>query len=120
MTNSIFVHESFSDLMEQKVLPSMPDRPEKFRLNGQNKDSKKPPKILGYFRGDEGEVFKLHDDSLYVPLLLAYAVYINGGYPFVKKTTKDETITLELRNDLQQLMSINKKGFYAYKHKVSS
>lgn len=112
-------YNSFRDGMKQEVLPFMPDRPEEYRLSGQKKESqknsgKKPPKVFMCFKDADGEVFKLNDDSLYAPLLLAYNSCINGDYPFVKRFTKKRTSTLELRNDLQQLRSTNRKDFYAY------
>lgn len=118
MANSKVVYESIFDLIEQKILPLMPDCTENLMLNGQKensqkKGSKKPPKIVGYFQNN-GKIFKLNDDSLYAPLLIAYDEQKKGKYPFVNGITKKDTITLELRDDLKQLISMNKKGFYAY------
>ena len=70
--------------------------------------------VAGVFHGD-GREWKVHEDSHYEPLLVAYeAVKAGDPWPFVETPTKAVT-ALDLKPELRQRLSDNRhKYLYIY------
>jgi hypothetical protein len=70
--------------------------------------------VAGVFRG-RGREWKVHEDSHYEPLLIAYAAVKAGDqWPFVEEPTKTAT-ALDLKPELRkQLSDARHKYIYIY------
>ena len=95
------MYPSFVSLVEAVVLPARAASPSDLRLDGQrsggNRDS------FGEFQhGTRG--WRVHADTHYEPLLLAYEAAKSGANPFVEVATKQGN-SLDLTDDLRLRLS---------------
>jgi hypothetical protein len=90
--------------------------------NNQNPDHKRLDEqpsggnrtIFGCFQHDE-RTWKVHSDTHYKPLMLAYEATINDGSdPFVEHKTKGGRLSLILRPELRELQNSSYKHLYIY------
>lgn len=107
------VFDSFEEFIARVVLPRRAGHPGHVRLDGQPSGSNK--EVIGRFR-HAGGVWRVHADSHYEPLLLAYrAATEEGSSPFVIQTTAGGSQSLSLRDDLQGRRSRQHKDMYIYR-----
>ncbi len=87
--------------MEAVVIPRKALDPAKVRFDGWSPNSGGNREIAGRFR-HQGKAWKMHSDTRFEPLLIAYAEVKKGRRdPFVEEITQRERGTrLVLRNDL--------------------
>ena len=80
------VHQSFRSFMEAVVLPMRGANPSHRRLDGQVAGGNR--EVVGIFRYG-GRVWKVHADTHYEPLLIAYNALTSGtDDPFVEESTR--------------------------------
>jgi hypothetical protein len=107
------VFGSFEEFMDSVVLPRQAAHSDHRRLDGQPSGSNKD--VVGRFR-HEGSVWRVHADSHYEPLLLAYdAATRENSSPFVIRTTAGGSQSLALRDDLQRRRTSQHKDMYMYR-----
>ncbi len=98
------IYSNFSQFMESVVLPLRAQNPDHLRLDGEltrgNWD------VAGLFR-HHSKVWKVHSDSHYEPLLLAYEAAKTSVDPFVEEPTKHGT-SLVLHADLRTTKTLRK------------
>jgi hypothetical protein len=103
-------HPSYVSFVENVVLPRRSQNPAHIRLDGEVAGGNRT--VAGLFRGD-GREWKVHEDSHYEPLLIAYdAVKAGDAWPFVEAPTKSGT-SLDLKPELRQRLS-NRRHKYLY------
>ena len=102
---------SFVELVEQRVLPHRDAHPDWHRLDGAQTGGNW--EVFGRFmRG--GARWKVHADSHFEPLLIAYeAVRAEGGDPFIEAPTT-RGLRLDLREDLAQQVTSGFRHLYIY------
>jgi hypothetical protein len=85
--------------MEQLVLPRKKQHPTHIRLDGQTTGSSQ--RVFGRFKRN-GKSWKVHEDTRYEPLKIAYDAEMAGGNPFCdpKATETGKGICIELTPDL--------------------
>lgn len=109
------IHQSFQSFMEQEVLPARAANPGHRRLDGEIAGGNRS--VFGVFR-HAGRQWKVHADTHYEPLLLAYKALRTGevGDPFVAEPTRSGDGTcLVLIEPLKQRMSdVRPKYLYVY------
>lgn len=105
-------HESYVSFIESIVLPRRSLSPHHIRLDGEVAGGNRT--VVGVFRGGGGE-WKVHEDSRYEPLLIAYeAAKAGDPWPFVEEPTKSGT-ALVLKPELRAEMSDGRhKYIYIY------
>jgi hypothetical protein len=95
-------HPSYVSFVEKVVLPRRTLNPHHIRLDGEVAGGNRT--VAGVFRGG-GREWKVHEDSHYEPLLIAYeAARAGDPWPFVEAPTKTGT-ALDLKPDLRERMS---------------
>src|SRR5687768_1528011 len=106
------VHESYERFVEAIVLPRRDANPSHRRLDGWASGGNLA--VAGHFRYD-GRKWKVHEDSHYEPLLIAYDAFKAGDTsPFVEEPTK-RGAALNLRPELRTRMSAPRfKYIYIY------
>ena len=105
-------YPSYAAFVEAVVLPRRQAKPGDRRLDGWQSGGNFA--VAGVFRYD-GRDWKVHEDSHYEPLLIAYEAFKNGDQrPFVEQPTKRAT-TLDLKPDLRARTSSGRfKYLYIY------
>jgi hypothetical protein len=105
-------HPSYISFVEDVVLPRRARNPRHIRLDGESVGGNRT--VAGVFRGRDAE-WKVHEDSHYEPLLIAYeAAKAGDPWPFVEAPTKSGT-ALDLKPELRQRMSDDRhKHIYIY------
>ena len=107
------VFSSFAGFMDAVVLPRRAAHPDNLRLDGQRSGSNKD--VIGRFRY-AGSIWRVHGDSHYEPLLLAYdAATQEDRSPFVTQATAGGSQSLTLRDDLQRRRNRQHKDMYIYR-----
>lgn len=102
---------SFAEFMEQRVLPHREAHPEWKRLDGA--DTGGNWEIFGRFLR-AGARWKVHADSHFEPLLIAYdALRAGDADPFVESATT-RGLRLDLRDDLAQRVKSGFRHLYIY------
>jgi hypothetical protein len=105
------MHSSFVSFMEAVVLPARAASPTDIRLDGSRTGGNFA--VFGEFEYGATQ-WKVHSDSHYEPLMLAYEVAKNGTDPFVKVPTKRGN-SLDLNADLRLRLSERRfKYIYIY------
>lgn len=107
MTNN----QSFVEFMKQVVIPAKKANPNDKRLDGQISGGNRT--IFGCFQYC-GRTWKVHSDTRYEPLMLAYDEAVNGGDPFVEDTTEGGCFSLILQPKVKERQSSNYKHLYIY------
>jgi hypothetical protein len=87
----------FRAFMEQLALPSKAKNPAQKRLDGRKGGGNR--ECFGEFYRN-GKVWKVHADTRFEPLEVAYRTEIAGRDPFVETQTNGSNICLELRPGL--------------------
>lgn len=111
------VHQSLTSFVEQEVLPARAANPRDRRLDGQIAGGNRA--VFGISR-HAGRQWKVHADTHYEPLLLAYDALMAGivDDPFVAEPTRGGDGTcLVLVDSLRQRMS-NPHAKYVYIYEV--
>jgi hypothetical protein len=96
------MYQSFASFVEAVVLPGRAENPAHRRLDGQSTGGNFA--VAGEFR-HRGRSWKVHADTHYEPLLVAYEAAKSGADPFVEVPTKRGTsldLTDELRRELSE------------------
>jgi hypothetical protein len=107
-------HPSYISFVENVVLPRRSQNPAAVRLDGETAGGNRT--VVGVFRGD-GREWKVHEDSHFEPLLVAYeAAKAGDPWPFVEVSTKTGT-SLDLKPELRQRMS-DRRHKYLYIYSV--
>jgi hypothetical protein len=102
---------SYASFVEAVVLPRRKQNPAHRRLDGWTSGGNFA--VAGIFRHD-GREWKVHEDSHYEPLLLAYEALMKGEpEPFIEAPTKRGTC-LDLKPELRAQISGRHKYFYVY------
>jgi hypothetical protein len=105
-------YDSFAQFMEEVVLPMRQANPEQIRLDGRRSGGNRA--IAGKFQYKR-RVWKVHADTHYEPLLIAYHALTNGQSrdPFVEENTAQGRC-LDLTEELRRLKSTERKYLYIY------
>lgn len=104
-------YPSYMAFVEAEVKPRRARYPHHKRLDGNLTGGNW--KVVGVFRHD-GRHWKVHADSHYEPLLIAYEALSAGDQkPFVEEATRAGRC-LNLRSDLRRLMSTPARFKYIY------
>ena len=82
------IHDSFVHLMESELLPLQAANPASIRLDGNRTGGNW--EVAGRFRHG-GKVWRIHADTHYEPLKLAYEASKRGEEPFVEDQTPHGT-----------------------------
>lgn len=91
-------YQSYVAFVEHVVLPRRSRNPHHIRLDGETSGGNTV--VAGVFRHD-GREWKVHEDSHYEPLLIAYEAMKGGDpSPFVEQQTKRGT-ALDLKPELR-------------------
>lgn len=106
MTNN----QNFVEFM-QEIIPAREENPDHTRLDGQISGGNRT--IFGCFQHG-GRIWKVHSDTHYEPLMLAYNVAVNGGDPFVQVTTEGRRSSLKLQPEIREFQSSNYEHLYIY------
>lgn len=105
-------YPSYTAFAEAVVLPRRAADPAARRLDGWTSGGNMA--VAGVFRYD-GREWRVHEDSHYEPLLIAYEAFNSGDRaPFVEKPTKHGTC-LDLKPDLRARLTTPRfKYLYIY------
>lgn len=106
MNNSTFV-----EFMDRVVRPAKKANPNDKRLDGQLSGGNRT--VFGCFQ-HLGRTWKVHSDSHYQPLMLAYDEAVNGGDPFIENITKGGRYSLILQPRVKEHQSSKHKYHYIY------
>lgn len=96
--------DSFREFVEQRVLPAQQRNPHHVRLDGKTSGGNR--EVFGVFRY-RGKVWKVHSDTHYEPLLLAYEALASGNTqtPFDEvMTSRSSSACLDLIPSIRQRM----------------
>jgi hypothetical protein len=106
------VYATFEAFVEGLVLPARSLNPSHRRLDGQQGVGNRHD--FGSFN-HQGRAWKVHADTHYEPLLLAYKSWKEGSDPFVEVPTRTgRGSTLELTQALRQQYDSPHKHLYIY------
>ena len=108
-------HQSFVDFMESTVVPARAANPTHRRLDGQSSGGNRA--VFGEFR-HRGKRWKVHADTHYEPLLVAYNAAKEGADPFVESSTQSG-LSLDLTDDLRAKLS-EQRYKYVYIYEMPS
>jgi len=104
-------HQSFVDFVETVVLPARAANPMHRRLDGQRTGGNWA--VFGEFR-HRGRRWKVHADTHYEPLLVAYEAAKAGADPFVEVPTQSG-LSLDLTDELRAKLTVPRyKYIYIY------
>ncbi len=93
-------HETLIEFVEQNLIPKKRVNPDHIRLDGKHSGGNRT--VMGLF-SHNGKSWKVHGDSSYEPLFLAYEFIKNKNIdPFVENVTRNG-ICLVLKQNIQQL-----------------
>jgi hypothetical protein len=104
-------NHNFIEFIKQKVISQKNANPDHIRLDGQPSGGNRS--IFGCFQ-HLGRTWKVHSDTHYEPLMLAYDVAVKGGDPFVEVTTKRGGSSLVLQPEVKERQSSHYKHLYIY------
>ena len=109
------IYDSFNEYVESFLIPRKNENPNQKRLDGRESGGNR--EILGVFR-HQNKVWKVHGDTRYEPILLAYEAMKKSENPFIERATNSgKGNTLVLRDEFQQLLSKPKaKHLYIYEY----
>jgi hypothetical protein len=113
------VYQNYESFIEEYVIPQHVAHPAHIRLDGKTKGSSL--EVAGRFK-HHGKVWKVHFDTRYEPLLLAFEAVKHGQVqdPFVEKPTKqNQGICLVLQNSIKAKQSTQFKYLFIYLDIVS-
>jgi len=91
------IYNSFINLFENEVKLLIKSHPDWRRLDGANSGGNR--EIYGKFKYKE-RIWKINSDTHINKLKKAYEIFIDGKDPFVEKITKNNSLTLELKNNV--------------------
>jgi hypothetical protein len=94
-------YDSFVDFMEREALPRQAANPDHVRLDGQLSGGN-PTEVCQFVH--DGRLWRIHADTRYEPLKLAYHALKAGSEPFREASTKTRK-RLDLRPIVQRLGS---------------
>jgi hypothetical protein len=105
------LHPTFNGFMEKVVLPARALNPAHRRLDGEQTGGNWD--VTGVFK-HHGRQWKVHADTHYEPMLVAYGACKAGLDPFVEEPIKNG-MSLNLTDDLRQKLSTPRfKYIYIY------
>ena len=109
------IYDNFREYAKLFVIPRKKENPDQKRLDGRESGGNR--EILGVFRHQD-KVWKVHGDSRYEPILLAYEAMKKSQNPFIEKPTNSgKGSSLVLRDEIQLLSSTPKaKHLYIYEY----
>jgi hypothetical protein len=108
MTNN----QNFVEFMNGVVIPAQNASPDHIRLDGNTSGGNRT--VFGCFQ-HYGRTWKVHSDTHYEPLILAYEATINDDSdPFVEDNTERGGSSLILRSELRELQNSSYKHLYIY------
>jgi hypothetical protein len=110
------IYDSFNEYVKLFVIPRKNENPDQLRLDGQESGGNR--EIAGVFQ-HQNKVWKVHGDTRYEPILLAYDVMRKEMEdPFIEKTTNSgKGSSLILKDEIQQLSSKPRfKHLYIYEY----
>lgn len=113
------IYNNFVEYIEHFILPRQSGNPDDLRLDGWD-SSQGNREILGIF-WHQDKVWKVHGDTRYEPLLIAYEVIKQKGEdPFIERlTVSGKGNTLVLKDEFKSRLSNPKKKYlYIYEHSV--
>ena len=99
----VTTYDTFIALVEAEVLPRLLQNPQLARLDGWT-ETKGNWEVVAMFR-HEGNVWRVHADNHYEPLLLAYysAKFRPDSPTFVRAETDKDGVRLDLAPELEQV-----------------
>lgn len=110
MTTPVDSHATFVDFVESKLLPHRDAHPDWIRLDGAQTGGNW--EVFGRFER-AGARWKVHADSHFEPLLIAYEAARSGVDPFVEAPTT-RGLRLDLRDDLAARVKSGFRHLYIY------
>ncbi len=102
---------SFINFTQAKVIPSRKKCPSHIRLDGQKTGGNRTE--FGRFEYN-GCTWKVHSDTHYKPLLLAYSAAIEGSDPFRVVSTEKGKRSLKLKQELKERQKTRYDYLYIY------
>ena len=107
MTNN----QTFVKFIENQVIPKRKVNPDDKRLDGQSSGGNRT--IFGCFQ-HYGRTWKVHSDTHYEPLMLAYKAAITGSDPFIEDKTEGGGLSLILQPEIKKHQNTKHKYLYIY------
>jgi hypothetical protein len=111
MTN----HQNFLEFVKKEVIPAKKANPDHKRLDRQTSGGNR--RVVGHFQHEE-RLWKVHSDTYYEPLMLAYKAAIDGIEPFVEDATQKGSASLRLKPEIKRLQTTKYKHLYIYEVKT--
>lgn len=105
------IYNTFQDLTKSFILPRKNNHPNDKRLDGQPSGGNR--NIAGKFKHN-GNIWKVHFDTHYKPLMLAYNACKQGKNPFQIETKPNGNMSLVLINELRKLQNSKHKYLFVY------
>lgn len=102
---------SYEQFVGEVVLPRRRANPSHLRLDGEQSGGNWS--VAGTFRHGARE-WRVHEDSHFEPLLIAYAAVQRGEDPFDVETTRAGRVSLVLKPSLRAQQTTRYKHFYVY------
>lgn len=99
------IYKSFVLLFESKIHPLIKKNPDWKRLDGANTGGNR--KVFGKF-SYKGKTWKINSDTHIDKLKKIYNLFLKDVDPFIEKTTKNNSLSLELKE------SVGFKHLYIY------
>lgn len=101
------IYQSFEELMENNIIPLHKNNSDWIRLDGRLEGGNR--KIYALFMY-ESILWKIHSDTRFEPLEIAYEKFKDKKDPFNKNQTRGGNLSLKLKDELKY-----KKHLYIYK-----
>ena len=104
------IYKDFDSFMQDGVTPKR--KQNDIRLDGKTKGSSR--KVFGYFRYNK-QTWKVHEDTHYIPLDIAYEDRNSGEVPFVElPTATGKGLRLALSGKLREVQQERQQSRYEY------
>jgi hypothetical protein len=105
------IYQSFVAFMESVVIPQKAANPSHIRLDGETSGGNRT--VAGEFR-HHSKVWKIHADTRYEPLMLAYSSTIEGRTddPFKEESTRNGNCLV--LNDIVRRRTVNPRFKHLY------
>ncbi len=104
-------NQTFVEFIENEVIPQKEANPDDKRLDGQPSGGNRT--VFGCFQ-HYGRTWKVHSDTHYVPLMLAYDAAIDGSDPFIEDKTEGGGSSLILKSEIKERQNSRHKYLYIY------